>query len=441
MPDRRVVTGSPRRPLAPRAALLGGTTTLGDCAIGALHLVSPTLLEGRAIAAFEDELARRAGVPHAVSFMAGRVALYGILLGLGIGPGDEVLLPVPTHIVVANAVRYTGARPVYVDCRRETYNMDIEQAAARVTARSRVLVLQHTFGIPAELDDAVALCERHGLELIEDCVHALGATFAGRPVGSFGRAAFFSTEETKTISTTTGGAAVTADERLAGALRAFQATACSAAPTSLAARHMVKLIAYHLLTEPHLHRPGRWLYERLGRRQPLPGPTTEEEVRGERPGGYARRLPNAHAHLGLRQLRRLEANLCHRRAIVAIYEQRLRGTRVGLPRPPSAACPAYVRFPVYVSDRDVAVRALSRHAVPGLWFSSVLEEALSPACGGYQAGACPTAEACASHLVNLPTHPRVSAAQAQDIADALAGAVAVTAGPLHAQPARTPTRS
>src|SRR5207244_5684423 len=129
-----------------------------------------------------------------------------------------------THIVVANAIRYVGARPVYVDCRLDNYNMDLEQAERQITSRTKVLILQHTFGIPADLDAALVLARRHGVEVGEDCVDALGTTYHGRPVGSFGRAAFFSTEETKTISTTMGGVAVTDDPVLAGQLQAFQAS-------------------------------------------------------------------------------------------------------------------------------------------------------------------------------------------------------------------------
>ena len=409
--------------LRAKTSLLGGTATMADCRVGAGYLARPKrLVEGRAIDAFERELARVVGVPHAVTFAAGRVALYGILRELGIGPGDEVLLQVPTHVVVPNAVRYAGAVPVYVDCRLDTYDIDLEDAERRVTPRSRALILQHTFGIPAPLDTAAEFCRRHRLELIEDCVHSLGATFAGRPVGSFARAAFFSTEETKTISTTMGGAAVTRDPDLAARLRAFQ-TACAAPPRSLTARYVAKLVAYYLLTEPHVHSFSRAAYERLGRRHPLPRPTTDAELRGDRPAGYERRLGNAQAALGLGQLRRLEENLRHRAAIADVYGQRLRGTGVRLPQPPADAHPAYVRYPVYVPDREVAVRAISSRTVPGLWFTSVLEEAVSPSVLDYQLGDCPTAEACAAHLVNLPTHPRVSVRHARGIADALAAAV------------------
>ena len=108
-----------------------------------------------------------------------------------------MLVQAPTHVVIPNAVTYLGARPVFVDCRRETYNMDLQRAEELITPKTKAIVVQHTFGVPVDMDAACALAERHGLFLIEDCVHALGARFRGRPIGSFGIASFFSTEETK----------------------------------------------------------------------------------------------------------------------------------------------------------------------------------------------------------------------------------------------------
>ncbi|MDQ3854768.1 MAG: DegT/DnrJ/EryC1/StrS aminotransferase family protein, partial [Chloroflexota bacterium] len=230
-----------------RVALLGGTTTLADCLVAMRYLANAHgLVHGGAIAAYEQAFARQIGVGYGYTFSSGRVGLYGLLRVLGVGPGDEVLLQVPTHIVVANAVRYVGARPVYVDCELDTYNIDLEQAERRITPRTKVLVLQHTFGIPADLDGALALARARGLEVIEDCVHALGATYNGRQVGSFGRAAFFSTEETKTISTTMGGMVVTDDPELAAGVHAFQAS-CAWPSASLTVRYVLKLVLYHLL--------------------------------------------------------------------------------------------------------------------------------------------------------------------------------------------------
>jgi perosamine synthetase len=406
-------------------AQLGGTTTLSDCLAALGCLAQPWgWIRGPAIAQYEDEFARCVGSQYAVSFGAGRVGLYGTLRALGVGPGDEVLLQVPTHIVVPNAIRYTGAKPVYVDCRLNTYNMDLAEAAHRITPRTKVLVLQHTFGIPAGLEQAIEFADRHGLHLIEDCVHSLGATYKGRQVGAFGKAAFFSTEETKTISSTMGGVVVTNDRQLAKKLEAFRET-CAWPGRWLTVRYVAKFVLYYISTNPRLHRYARAAYEFLGNRQPLPTPTSGEELRGLRPLAYEKRLSNAQAILAMRQLARLNDNLHHRRATARAYRDLL--TAVGFAVPPESANanPAYVRYPIMVHDRDAALKAAAPHAVLGTWFTSVLEEALSPEHGDYIPGSCPRAEFAARHLVNLPTHPRVCASDIESICAALAGHVAV----------------
>ena len=288
-------------------AELYGTTTSGDCLEAARYLFSRrNLVQGPLIAEYENAFAREVGVRHAISFASGRVAFYGLLSALRVGPGDEVLLQVPTHVVVVNAVRYTGARPVFVDCRLDTYTIDLEQAERRITSRTRVLLLQHTFGIPVDMDAALELARRRNVLVVEDCVHALGARYDGRPVGSFGRGAFFSTEETKTISSTMGGMAVTDDPDVAAELRAFQARCSWPAPPQVA-RYLLKLIVYHVFTQPYLHPYVRPLYTLLGRSDRTrlaPAATGSDEQKGNRPPGYEERLSNAQAAVALRQLRR-----------------------------------------------------------------------------------------------------------------------------------------
>jgi dTDP-4-amino-4,6-dideoxygalactose transaminase len=400
-------------------ALLGGTTSWSECALALRFLLTERdLVTGSAIKEYEKSFAQKVGARHAFSFSAGRVGLFGLLSALGIGSGDEVLLQVPTHIVVPNAIRYTGATPVFVDCELETFNLDVEEAEKRISSRTRAIVLQHTFGIPADIDAVMAMSRRHGIEVIEDCVHALGATYRGKQVGSFGRAAFFSTEETKTITTTMGGMVVTDDDALAGKLADFQAR-CSVPPRFLTARYLLKLVAYHILNHPRVHRYARQAYEVIGRRNPLPRATATDELRGLRPKNYERRLSNAQAALGLSQLGRLEANLAHRRQIADIYARYCAEVGISEPRPPDGAVPAYVRFPIAVRDRAAAMSAASTHAVLGTWFTSVLEEADSPEAGGYEMGSCPRAEFAARHLVNLPTHPRVTPRDAELIVAAI----------------------
>ena len=403
-----------------RLAQLGGTTTRADAARAlALAARSHGLIDGPAIERYESALAAHAGAGAGVSFSAGRVALYGILRGLGIGAGDEVIVPLPTHVVVTNAVRYTGATPVYADCRLADYNVDPDAVAAAVGSRTRAVLVQHTFGIPADLETLLAITRDAEIPLIEDCVHALGATWRGSRVGGIGTAGFFSTEETKVISTTMGGAAVTSDVELAAFLRRFQ-RACPWPSASLTRRRLAKLAVYHLLTEPHVHVAARPAYELFGGRNPLPVPTTPEELAGERPLDYEERLSAGQAEIALRQLGRLGENLAHRRLLAASYRDELE--RRGLT--PSAVSddvePAWVRYPVRVGDREAAIRALRPLAVPGTWFTSVQEEAVRPTINGYVEGSCPNAERAARELVNLPTHPRVRPEDAGRLVEAIA---------------------
>jgi perosamine synthetase len=408
------------RPTSRLIAPIGGTLTWGDCVAALGHLLLPQLLVcGAAVVSYEQAFAEAVGADYALSFGSGRVALYGLLMAMGVGAGDEVLLQLPTHVVVPNAVRYTGARPVYVDCRPDTYTMDLEQAEQRITPRTKVLLVQHTFGIPVDLDAALALARRHGLDVIEDCAHALGATYDGRHVGSFGRAAFFSTEE-KTISSAMGGVAVTNDPGLARRMSAFQAR-CQLPRRSLVARYLLKLVVFHVITRPSVHRFTRGLYRLLRSRYIAPGATSPQEARGERPPRYEQRLSNGQAALALRQLRRLDADLARRAAVSASYARGLAERGFDVPVAPAGARPAFARYPVCVDDKVRARRAAAVRAVLGQWLGEPIDGAAPPATGDYEPGSCPCAERIARHLVNLPTHAGVRPEDAEAIVAALEG--------------------
>jgi dTDP-4-amino-4,6-dideoxygalactose transaminase len=161
-------------------------------------------------------------------------------------------------------------------------------------------------------------------------------------------------------------------------------------------------------------------YELLGRRRFLPEPVTDDEVNGLRPPRYERRLSNAQAAIGLRQLSGLEENIRHRKSLAETYEAELPGPGFRLPSPPANAQTVYLRYPISVADRAATIAALHSKVIIGTWFTSVLEEARSPSLIGYEQGSCPTAEMLASHLINLPTHQRTSRSDAQRIVAALA---------------------
>jgi perosamine synthetase len=170
---------------------------------------------GKYIPRFEEAFARACGARHGVACANGTVALHLALATLGIGPGDEVILPTFTMIATINAVTYTGATPVLVDSEAQTWNMDLNQVADKITPRTRAIIPMHTYGHPVDMDPLMAMAERHGLYVVEDAAEAHGAEYKGRRAGSLGHAGCFSFYANKIITTGEGGMITTDDPEIA----------------------------------------------------------------------------------------------------------------------------------------------------------------------------------------------------------------------------------
>ncbi|MFZ5585152.1 MAG: DegT/DnrJ/EryC1/StrS family aminotransferase [Thermodesulfobacteriota bacterium] len=178
-------------------------------------LASGWVVQGPYVARFEKMFAAFCEIPHALATTSCTTGLHLILAALGIGPGDEVIVPSFTFVATANAVEYTGARPVFCDIDPRTFNIDPGQAAGRITRRTRAIMPVSLFGLCADMPALRALANRHGLYLIEDAACALGARRAGRHAGAEADAAAFSLHPRKAITTGEGGMVVTADPDLA----------------------------------------------------------------------------------------------------------------------------------------------------------------------------------------------------------------------------------
>lgn len=168
---------------------------------------------------FEAAMAERHGTEHAVAFANGTVALAGMYLAAGIGPGDEVIVPSLTFVSTATSVLHVGATPVFADVLPNTLNLDPADVERRITERTKAVVPVHYAGQPADMTAFRDLADAHGLVLLEDAAQAHGSSFQGRPVGSWGDAAMFSFTPTKNITTGEGGMVTTSDGDLARTMR------------------------------------------------------------------------------------------------------------------------------------------------------------------------------------------------------------------------------
>jgi perosamine synthetase len=191
----------------------------GDIASVVETLRSGWLTTGPRVKRFEEQFAALVGSRHAIAVNSATAALHLALDAIGLGAGDEVLVPTMTFAATAEVVAYFRATPVLVDCEQDSLNIDPRAAAAAITPRTRAMIPVHFGGQPCEMDALMRLAQRHRLAVIEDSAHALPATYKGTPTGRFGQIGCFSFYATKTITTGEGGMIVTDDDALAERMR------------------------------------------------------------------------------------------------------------------------------------------------------------------------------------------------------------------------------
>lgn len=284
-------------------------------------LRSNRLSLGPKLEEFEHAMAQYVGMPHAVGVSSGTAGLHLCIRALGIGAGDEVIVPSFTFIAAANAVRYEQATPVFVDIEPATLNLVPERVEAAITPRTRAIIAVHTFGVPADMDAILDIAARHKLVVIEDACEAIGAEHHGRRVGSFVDASVFAFYPNKQITTGEGGMVLARDARLASRIRA-------------------------------LRNQGRY-------------PTDEWLQHTEL--GYNYRLSEMQCALGLEQLRRIDEILAARERVARRYHERLQ--HLPLTLPPLAVPGTRISWFVYVirlasrNQRDALHQSLTGQGI------------------------------------------------------------------------------
>jgi dTDP-4-amino-4,6-dideoxygalactose transaminase len=359
------------------------------------------------------------GTTHAFPFWKGRVALYGLLKALGVGAGDEVIVPGYTCVMNVNPIFYLGAKPIYADIEAVTYNLDPAYLPDLITPRTKVIIAQHTYGFPAKLDDILSQASRRGIHVLEDCCLALGSTHHGRIVGSYGVAAYFSFQWSKPYTTGLGGMAVTSDASLAARLAELCRTEMIPPRAWETVRLSMQLLARDLLLFPRLAAPAAAVFRWLSAKGLLVGSSDAGEFTPIMSNGFFKGMSKVQRRRGLRLLRAVERNLAHRRLLAKRYDEWLPDRRPLMADVPREAAPVLVRYPIRVADKQAALDAARRRGIElGSWFESPLHPKETPLESyGYRRGQCPVAERACAEVVNLPLHPRVSEAVARRTAE------------------------
>ncbi len=330
--------------------------------------------KGRFIGEFEHRFAKRVGAAHATSVCNGTVALHLALVALGIGPGDEVIVPTLTYIASANAVAYTGATPVFADSLSATWQIDPEDVARKITPRTKAIMAVHLYGHPCDMDALMALCRSHRLFLVEDCAEAIGTAYKGRNVGTFGDVATFSFFGNKTITTGEGGMVLTSDRTIIERARHFKGQ----------------------------------------------GLATHREYWHD-VVGFNYRMTNICAALGVAQLERADTFIERKRQIATLYRAGLRGAPVTMHAEAADATHSYWMVTVLVDDP--AERDALRHhlAERGIETRPAFNPIHTMPMYSQRYQRNPVSEDIAWRGINLPSFPGLADAEVEEVCGAIHG--------------------
>jgi dTDP-4-amino-4,6-dideoxygalactose transaminase len=353
-------------------------------------LMSGWLTQGPQVGAFEKAFAARHQVPHALAVTSCTTGLHLALAGLGIGPGDEVIVPSFTWVATANVVLHCGATPVFVDVDRATFNLDISQVARHLTPKTRAVIAVHLFGLAADIDALRAVLPPK-VAIVEDAACAAGADLRGRPVGSLGDVAAFSFHPRKSVTTGEGGMVTTRDDALADRMNQLRNHGAS------------------ISEEQRHHGPRPYLLADFNL------------------CGYNYRMTDLQGAVGLVQLRKLDTFIDERARWAAWFAQQLADVPwLTLPKAPAGSRHGWQSYVTYV---DPARAPMARNDI----MQKLQEAGVSTRPGthavhmlgyyrekfGLRAQDYPGARDCNDQTMAIPLHNRMSAADYEYVVAAI----------------------
>lgn len=365
------------------------------------------LIEGKYITRFENAFKNKIEAKYALSFGKGRMALFAIIKALDVKQGDEILVPAYTCIVVPNSIIYNKAVPVYVDINKETFNIDVNDLRKKISKKTKAIILQHTYGSPAEVDKIIEIAKQNNLYVIEDCAHSLGSKYNGRYTGNFGDASFFSFEKTKVITTGMGGMAVTNSKEIYEKLRKIQQE--TKYPSKKFIKSVLRDMNKAIYLSPSFYLLGEALMIFSNKIRKYPESTPIEEFSTKKPEDYPFRLSNSLAKIGLSQLKKLDKINNRRKDIASVYNKELKALGFKTQKIIDNSISVYLRYPLLIEDKKKVIKYFDKNQVIlGEWFKSPIHPKMSNLRENYyKKGSCQRAEDVCSKIINLPDNPKM----------------------------------
>ncbi|MEM1132713.1 MAG: DegT/DnrJ/EryC1/StrS family aminotransferase [Pseudomonadota bacterium] len=360
----------------------------------------------------------------ALTFARGRVALAVILRALDVREGDEVIIQAFTCIAVPEAIMAIGAKPIYADIEPDGFNIDPAAVESAITDRTRAIVIQHTFGLLADMAPITDIATRHKLPLIEDCCHSFLSKFRGEYVGTIGTAAFYSYEWGKPLICGVGGSAYTGDDKLAKAIaniRSEFAESSVLQDMQLALQYRV----FSILYQPALFWWLRDTFRLLSRFKLAKGnysPLSANDVSPD----FSMRMARTSQKILDRKFAYIHEYAARSREITASYSERINSKQVTHPQPLADTEAVYARYPLRVVDKDALLdKARTARLEMANWYVSPIHplEKSEWEKASYTPGQCPNAEQRCREIVSLPVNNKVDDRYVDAIANLFANSL------------------
>lgn len=338
-------------------------------------------------------------------YWKGRIALYAILKAMGVGSGDEVILPGFTCVVVPNAILYLGAKPVYIDICRDTYNMDTDQLESKITPRTKVVICQNTFGLSSNVEKVLEIAEKYHLFTVEDSTHGFGGFYKGKPNGSYCDAAFYSTQWNKPFSTGIGGILVVNNSELLDPTRELEKKKTGSSVldrTVLSALILFRKYFVNDFTQNKLVDFFRF----LSKHNLIIGSNQGYELQNpEMPDEYFKDISSVQVWAGLKQLKKLPAINRLRKENALEYTKFLKTQNKTYIDEKFFDNHLFLKYPFLVKDRKLFLESAIKSGIQlGDWFLSPLHPIQKELhLWEFDLNSCPEAVDVSSHILNLPT--------------------------------------